>query len=165
MKKVLSSNTETLRRSPTDQQIDIAGYRIACTRLKSDVTNHTTARMLDLPQSSFPMARSLTSLLDHKVRVVGLSTALANARDLADWLAIKNVGLYNFRPSVRPVPLQVHIKGFHGKHYCPRMASISKPAFQVGRCNTAKTIAQEWPAFQRYLCATCWPDCEKGRTD
>jgi len=28
----------------------------------------------------------------HKVRVVGLSTALANARDLADWLGIKEVG-------------------------------------------------------------------------
>ena len=27
-----------------------------------------------------------------KVRVVGLSTALANARDLADWLGIKEVG-------------------------------------------------------------------------
>ena len=127
-----------------DQQIDIAGYRIACTRLKSDATDHITARMLDLPQSSFPMARSLTSLLDHKVRVVGLSTALANARDLADWLAIKNVGLYNFRPSVRPVPLQVHIKGFHGKHYCPRMASMNKPAFQVRKCSMANIIAQAW---------------------
>ena len=56
-------------------------------------------------------------------------------------------------------------KVFHGKHYCPSMASMSKPAFQVGGCNTAKTIAQEWPAFLRYLSATCWPDCEKGRTD
>ena len=32
------------------------------------------------------------------LRVVGLSTALANARDLADWLGIKNFGLYNFKP-------------------------------------------------------------------
>ena len=65
------------------------------------------------------------------VRVVGLSTALANARDLADWLGIGNVGLYNFRPSVRPVPLVVHISGYPGKHYCPRMATMNKPAFQV----------------------------------
>ena len=28
------------------------------------------------------------------VRVVGLSTALANARDLADWLGIKQVHIY-----------------------------------------------------------------------
>ncbi|CAB1334134.1 unnamed protein product, partial [Coregonus sp. 'balchen'] len=39
------------------------------------------------------------------VRVVGLSTALANARDLADWLGIGQVGLFNFRPSV---PIRSH---------------------------------------------------------
>ena len=40
------------------------------------------------------------------------------------------MGLFNFRPSVRPVPLEVHIEGFSGKHYCPRMATMNKPAFQ-----------------------------------
>ena len=40
-------------------------------------------------------------------------------------------GLFNFRPSVRPVPLQVHIAGFPGKHYCPRMATMNKPAFKA----------------------------------
>lgn len=44
------------------------------------------------------------------VRFVGLSTALANARDLADWLGIQEQGLFNFKPSVRPVPLEVHIQ-------------------------------------------------------
>lgn len=33
----------------------------------------------------------IASHTDQKVRVVGLSTALANAKDLADWLAIKQV--------------------------------------------------------------------------
>ena len=40
------------------------------------------------------------------------------------------MGLFNFRPSVRPVPLEVHINGFPGKHYCPRMATMNKPAFK-----------------------------------
>jgi activating signal cointegrator complex subunit 3 len=95
-----------------------------------------------------------------KCRVVGLSTALANAgtvkngtqqsrslscnvsegnfimsictADLAAWLGINTGrGLYNFRPSVRPVPLAIHIHGFPGKHYCPRMATMNKPTFQV----------------------------------
>uniref|UniRef100_A0A667ZUV8 Activating signal cointegrator 1 complex subunit 3 n=1 Tax=Myripristis murdjan TaxID=586833 RepID=A0A667ZUV8_9TELE len=70
------------------------------------------------------------------VRVVGLSTALANARDLADWLGIRQVGLFNFRPSVRPVPLEVHIHGFPGQHYCPRMASMNKPSFQAIRSHS-----------------------------
>ena len=33
----------------------------------------------------------IASHTEYKVRVVGLSTALANARDLADWLEIKQV--------------------------------------------------------------------------
>ncbi|XP_018018509.1 activating signal cointegrator 1 complex subunit 3 [Hyalella azteca] len=80
---------------------------------------------------------SRTNFISHhtqrKLRIVGLSTAVANARDLADWLGIKNVGLFNFRPSVRPVPLEVHIAGFPGKHYCPRMATMNKPAFKAIR--------------------------------
>ncbi|KAJ1916792.1 activating signal cointegrator 1 complex subunit 3 [Mycoemilia scoparia] len=67
----------------------------------------------------------------HPVRIVGLSTALANARDLADWLGIRSVGLYNFRHSVRPVPLEMYINGFPGKHYCPRMATMNKPAYRA----------------------------------
>lgn len=67
------------------------------------------------------------------LRIIGLSTALANARDLANWLGIGEMGLYNFRPSVRPVPLEVHIAGFPGKHYCPRMATMNRPTFQAIR--------------------------------
>ncbi|XP_046420627.1 activating signal cointegrator 1 complex subunit 3 [Neodiprion fabricii] len=67
------------------------------------------------------------------LRIVGLSTALANAVDLANWLGIEQMGLYNFRPSVRPVPLEVHISGFPGKHYCPRMATMNRPTFQAIR--------------------------------
>ena len=78
----------------------------------------------------------ISSHTEMKVRVVGLSTALANARDLADWLGIKQMGLFNFRPSVRPVPLEVHIAGFPGKHYCPRMATMNKPAFQAIRSHS-----------------------------
>ncbi|KAH0622176.1 hypothetical protein JD844_024256 [Phrynosoma platyrhinos] len=78
----------------------------------------------------------ISSHTEKPVRVVGLSTALANARDLADWLNIKQMGLFNFRPSVRPVPLEVHIQGFPGQHYCPRMASMNKPAFQAIRSHS-----------------------------
>ena len=36
----------------------------------------------------------IASHTEQKVRVVGLSTALANATDLANWLAIKQVRLF-----------------------------------------------------------------------
>lgn len=70
-------------------------------------------------------------------RIVGLSTAVANPYDLADWIGIDvdgvhtgaKIGLYNFRPSVRPIPMEVHIAGFAGRHYCPRMATMNKPCY------------------------------------
>eukprot|EP00981_Chlorochromonas_danica_P013205 scaffold5974_cov158-Ochromonas_danica.AAC.6 len=79
--------------------------------------------------------RFISSQTGQAIRFLGLSTALANARDLGDWLGIEEshefgaVGLYNFRPSVRPVPMTIHIQGFPGKHYCPRMATMNKPAY------------------------------------
>ncbi|CAG8561643.1 11778_t:CDS:2, partial [Acaulospora colombiana] len=66
---------------------------------------------------------------DTKIRIIGLSTALANAHDLADWLNIDKDGLFNFSHSVRPVPLEIHFEGFSGRHYCPRMATMNKPIF------------------------------------
>lgn len=76
-------------------------------------------------------ANYISSYTNRKVRIIGLSTALANARDLADWLGIGEVGLYNFKPAVRPVPLEVHVAGFPGKHYCPRMALMNKPTYRA----------------------------------
>ncbi|GMH51646.1 hypothetical protein TrRE_jg2330 [Triparma retinervis] len=68
-------------------------------------------------------------------RILGLSTALSNPRDLAEWMGIdfdpphNGIGMYNFRPSVRPVPQEVHIQGFPGRAYCPRMATMNKPCY------------------------------------
>jgi activating signal cointegrator complex subunit 3 len=73
--------------------------------------------------------RYISSQTAQPIRFIGLSTALANARDLGDWLGIDKIGLYNFRPSVRPIPMEVHIQGFPGKHYCPRMATMNKPTY------------------------------------
>ncbi|KAL3188028.1 hypothetical protein MRX96_004263 [Rhipicephalus microplus] len=69
-------------------------------------------------------ANYISSYTSRKVRIIGLSTALANARDLADWLGIGE-------PAVRPVPLEVHVSGFPGKHYCPRMALMNKPTYRA----------------------------------
>ncbi len=73
--------------------------------------------------------RTMAEKLKKKVRFVGLSTALANARDVASWLGVKESGLFNFAHSERPVPLTVHVDGFSEKAYCPRMASMNKPAY------------------------------------
>ncbi len=63
------------------------------------------------------------------VRIVGMSTACANAMDLANWLGVKE-GLFNFRHSVRPVPLEIYIDGFpQQRGFCPLMQSMNRPTF------------------------------------
>lgn len=59
--------------------------------------------------------RYVASSLGRPIRFVGLSTALANAHDLADWLGCPASGLFNFKPSVRPVPLEAHMQGYPGR--------------------------------------------------
>ncbi|CAF1136865.1 unnamed protein product [Rotaria sp. Silwood1] len=82
-------------------------------------------------------ANFISSHTERPLRIIGLSTAVANARDLADWLGITGtIGLYNFRPSVRPVPLEAHIQGYPGKHYCPRCMSMNKPAYKAIRTHS-----------------------------
>jgi antiviral helicase SLH1 len=67
------------------------------------------------------------------IRLVGMSTAAANATDLANWLGVKsgnNQGLFNFRHSVRPVPLEIYIDGFpEQRGFCPLMQSMNRPTF------------------------------------
>ncbi|KAH8889849.1 Sec63-domain-containing protein [Thozetella sp. PMI_491] len=63
------------------------------------------------------------------VRLLGMSTACANATDLGNWLGVKE-GLFNFRHSVRPVPLELYIDGFpEVRGFCPLMQSMNRPTF------------------------------------
>lgn len=63
------------------------------------------------------------------VRLIGMSTACANAMDLGNWLGVKD-GLFNFRHSVRPVPLEIFIDGFpEQRGFCPLMQSMNRPTF------------------------------------
>ncbi|KAM0484378.1 hypothetical protein ACHAPX_001801 [Trichoderma viride] len=71
----------------------------------------------------------ISSSLKNKVRLLGMSTACANATDLANWLGVKE-GLFNFRHSVRPVPLELYIDGFPEiRGFCPLMQSMNRPTF------------------------------------
>ncbi|KAL2755168.1 hypothetical protein ACRALDRAFT_2028351 [Sodiomyces alcalophilus JCM 7366] len=67
---------------------------------------------------------------NNTVRLLGMSTACANASDLGNWLGVKQGGLFNFRHSVRPVPLEIYIDGFpEVRGFCPLMQSMNRPTF------------------------------------
>ena len=71
----------------------------------------------------------ISTKINQKIRMIGLSTAMASGADVANWFGVPKHYMFNFRPSVRPVPVEIHFKGFPEKNYCPRMNSMNKPAF------------------------------------
>ncbi|OAQ86785.1 activating signal cointegrator 1 complex subunit 3 [Purpureocillium lilacinum] len=71
----------------------------------------------------------IASSTKNAVRLLGMSTACANATDLGNWLGVKE-GLFNFKHSVRPVPLELYIDGFpEVRGFCPLMQSMNRPTF------------------------------------
>lgn len=65
------------------------------------------------------------------IRLLGMSTAVSNAMDMAGWLGVRE-GLFNFPSSVRPVPLQMYIDGFPDNlAFAPLMKTMNKPAFMA----------------------------------
>ena len=48
--------------------------------------------------------RFMSSQLETPLRIVGLSTSLANARDVGEWIGASSHGLFNFPPGEPTVP-------------------------------------------------------------
>ncbi|OAD78991.1 hypothetical protein PHYBLDRAFT_154493 [Phycomyces blakesleeanus NRRL 1555(-)] len=94
------------------------------------------------------------SKFDKKIRLVGLSTPLANAQDLADWLGVKKSGLFNFGHSVRPVPLEIYVDGFPGKLYCPRMATMNKPIYAAIKTHSPTQPVIVFVSSRQQTCLT-----------
>lgn len=73
----------------------------------------------------------ISSQTKRPIRLLGMSTAVSNAIDMAGWLRVKE-GLFNFPQSVRPVPLQMYIDGFPDNlAFSPLMKTMNKPAFMA----------------------------------
>ncbi|CAM6097360.1 unnamed protein product [Calypogeia fissa] len=73
--------------------------------------------------------RYISSQPESKIRIVALSTSLANAKDLGEWIGASSHGLFNFPPGVRPVPLEIHIQGVDIANFEARMQAMTKPTY------------------------------------
>ena len=74
-------------------------------------------------------ARYVARQLGKGARIVALSAPLANARDVGDWIGTSSHGLFNFHPSVRPVPLDVHIQGLNILSFETRLQAMMRPTY------------------------------------
>ena len=62
-------------------------------------------------------------------RIVACSVSLSNARDLGDWIGASSQTVFNFSPSTRPLPLEVHLQSFNVPHFPSMMLQMAKPAY------------------------------------
>ena len=71
-----------------------------------------------------------------KIRIVAAASSLANAKDLGEWIGATHTSIFNFHPSVRPVPLEIHIQGFDNTGFQSRMFAMYKPTFLAIRAHS-----------------------------
>ena len=76
-------------------------------------------------------ARYISSQLESPARMIALSASLADARDAAQWLAAPAAATFNFHPSVRPIPLELHVQGVNITHNASRLAAMAKPVYNA----------------------------------
>ncbi|KAL0221892.1 hypothetical protein RCL1_001746 [Eukaryota sp. TZLM3-RCL] len=91
------------------------------------------------------------------IRFVGLSTHLSNVNDLRDFLSCSTSSVFNFHPSVRPVPVEVHLSSFPGpRAYCPRMKTMNKPIYSFLNSNCQSKPAIVFVASRRQTRLTAY---------
>ncbi|XP_040361646.1 DExH-box ATP-dependent RNA helicase DExH12 [Rosa chinensis] len=71
--------------------------------------------------------RYISSKGSKKIRIVALSTSLANANDVGEWIGATSHDLFNFAPDARPVPLELHIQGVDLANFQTVMNALAKP--------------------------------------
>ena len=86
--------------------------------------------------------RYISSQLEKRIRVVGLASSIANAKDVGDWLGTTSHSLFSFHSNVRPVPLELYLHGFDTNHFASRLLAMAKPVYNavVGHAASAPTV-------------------------
>ncbi|KII64997.1 U5 small nuclear ribonucleoprotein helicase [Thelohanellus kitauei] len=74
--------------------------------------------------------RYISSQLNNPIRLVAISMSLANSRDMAQWLGIDLNNVFNFHPSVRPLPMTLHIQGWNINNPITRITAMLRAIHQ-----------------------------------
>uniref|UniRef100_A0A8D8QH49 U5 small nuclear ribonucleoprotein 200 kDa helicase n=3 Tax=Cacopsylla melanoneura TaxID=428564 RepID=A0A8D8QH49_9HEMI len=75
--------------------------------------------------------RYISSQIEKQIRIVALTASLADAKDVAQWLGCNANATFNFHPSVRPIPLELHVQGFNITHNASRLIAMNKPVYNA----------------------------------
>ena len=54
--------------------------------------------------------RYMSAQIQRNIRIIAMTTSIFNAKDIAQWLSCSTNATSNFRSSVRPIQLDLHIQ-------------------------------------------------------
>ncbi len=94
---------------------------------------------------------NMASHLEKPIRIVGLASSIANARDVAQWIGCPTNAIFNFHPNVRPLPLELHIQVIIFPHLSP-LSSIRGSQRTVVCCRASISATMRldfWPCRNR----------------
>lgn len=79
--------------------------------------------------------RYIAAQTKQPIRLLALCSSMANVDDVGSWLGCSTdktkQTLFNFHPSVRPIPLEIFIRGFSEHHFGTRMLEMSKLLYGI----------------------------------
>ncbi|AMD22199.1 HGL141Wp [Eremothecium sinecaudum] len=80
--------------------------------------------------------------LDTGLRLIGLSTSLANGRDFGEWLGAKKSGIFNFSSQERTSALQIQIQSYasNNKGLLPSMITSASNYTLLATSNNSKVL-------------------------
>jgi len=85
--------------------------------------------------------RYISSQLKGDIRIIGLSSSLANSREIGEWMGCNAKSLFNFSPKVRPVPLEMYLQSFEGNSFSSRLLAMGKPTYNaIARHSNGKPV-------------------------
>ena len=66
-----------------------------------------------------------------RLRIIGLSASIANAREVGEWMGVSSKSLFNFSPKIRPLPLEIYFQSFDQGSFSGRLMAMGKPVYNA----------------------------------
>jgi len=77
----------------------------------------------------------------NSIRMIGLGSSIANAKEVGEWMGVLSKSLFNFSPKVRPVPLEIYLQSFDVQNFSARLLAMAKPLYNaVHRLSDKKPV-------------------------
>lgn len=75
--------------------------------------------------------RFMATQLEQQVRIIALSVSLSNGKDFGKWIGATSHSIFNFSPSERQIPLEVHLQSLSIPHHPSFMIALAHPAYNA----------------------------------